>query len=114
MPRLALSVLLIAALGLVGCAGTIKGDCSDLAGPGWTKLGAPPADGPELLKRLNLPSDDQVVWFAQGESKVFICDHGFGLVNPACGGSTGYQYDKVDGKWVSRGISLPVCQRADN
>lgn len=113
-PRLALAALLFAALGVAGCAGTIRGDCAELAGPGWTKLPGPPAEGADLLRRLNLPGDDQVVWFSQGADKVFICDHAYGLVNPACGGSTGYQYDKVDGKWVSRGVSLPVCQRPDN
>lgn len=100
---LALSVLLSA------CIESPVRDCARLAGPGWTHLSAAPADAPELLTRANLPNDASLVWFGQGPDKVLFCDHTRSLVNPGCNASTGYQYEKKDGTWTSRGLLLDNC-----
>lgn len=104
--------LIVLSLGLLlgACAGGRTHDCAKLAGPGWTALAGPPADAPELLQRANLPNDSHLVWLAQGADKVLICDFSNSLVTPGCGASTAYQYERVNSKWVSRGVLLDVCK----
>jgi len=94
---------------LSACITSRAHDCAKLAGPGWQRLTTAPADAPELLVRANLPNDTDLVWFGQGPDKVLFCDHLRSLVNPGCNASTGYQYEKVDGKWTSRGLLLETC-----
>lgn len=105
---------LLTALGLClllgACAGRTK-DCAALAGPGWKALASPPPDSAELLTRANLPSDSELVWLAQGPDKVMLCDHSNSLVTPGCGASTAYQFERENGKWVSRGVLLDICKQ---
>lgn len=104
-------LILAAALAalLTGCAGRTR-DCAALAGPGWKPLPAPPADAAELLTRANLASDNDLLWFGQGPDKVLICDHSPSLVNPGCGGSTAYPFERVNQRWVAGGVLLDVCK----
>ncbi len=109
MTRLLTALALCALLGACVFGGRTK-DCAALAGPGWKTLPGPPPDGRELLVRANLPSDAELVWFEQGPDKVLVCDHSNSLVQPGCGASTAYQFEKQDGKWVSRGVLLDICK----
>lgn len=94
---------------LGACAGRTR-DCAAIAGPGWKALPGPPADSAELLTRANLASDSELVWFSQGPDKVLVCDHSNSLVNPGCGGSTAYPFERVGGRWVARGVLLDICK----
>lgn len=106
--RIALSIAL--ALAASGCASRGARDCDSIAGPGWQHLSSAPADRVELLTRANLPSEADVLWFAQGEDKVLVCDPSNSLVNPGCGGSTAYQFERTaSGAWASKGVLLPIC-----
>lgn len=103
------ALLITAALVLTGCASRGTQDCVAIAGPGWSRLAAEPTAGRELLVRANLPDNAEVLWFGQGQDKVMVCDPSNSLVNPGCGGSTAYQFERSAGAWVSRGVLLPVC-----
>ena len=107
MIRLPSTLALCVLLG--ACAGRTR-DCAALAGPGWHALPSPPADSPELLVRANLASDSELVWFNQGPDKVLVCDHSNSLVQPGCGGSTAYPFERINGKWVARGVLLDICK----
>jgi hypothetical protein len=106
MIRLLNTVILCALLG--ACAGRTR-DCTALAGPGWKLLPGPPPDSRELLIRANLARDSDLIWLGQSEDKVMICDHSSSLINPSCGGSRAYPFERVNGKWVAGGLLLDVC-----
>ncbi|WP_293392648.1 hypothetical protein [Nevskia sp.] len=103
------ALLITAALVLAGCASRGTQDCEAIAGPAWSRLSADPTDSRELLIRANLPDNAEVLWFGQGKDQVMVCDPSNSLVNPGCGGSTAYQFERKAGAWVSRGVLLPVC-----
>lgn len=104
------ALLIAASMLLTGCASRGTQDCQAIAGPGWARLGSAPADSNELLVRANLPENAEVLWFGQGQDKVMVCDPSNSLVNPGCGGSTAYQFERSAGAWASRGVLLPVCE----
>jgi len=104
-----LTVMVSICLLLGACAGRAR-DCAALAGPGWQPLAGPPPDSAELLTRANLSTDSQLVWFSQGPDKVLVCDHSTSLTNPGCGGSTAYPFERVNGKWIARGVALDICK----
>lgn len=107
MTRLLCTLALCTLLG--ACAGRTR-DCASIAGPGWKPLSSAPPDAAELLTRANLSNDPDLIWFGQGPDKVLVCDHSTSLVNPGCGGSTAYPFERVDGQWVGRGVVLDVCK----
>ncbi len=104
-----LSLMLAVAVIFSGCATRGTRDCNSIAGPGWKPLSSAPADRAELLTRANLPSEAEVLWYAQGPDKVMVCDPSNSLVNPGCGGSTAYQFERAAGIWASKGVLLPIC-----
>ena len=104
-----LTLLFAAIATLSGCATRGTQDCNSIAGKGWQHLSAAPADRAELLTRANLPSEADVQWYGQGSDKVMVCDPSNSLVNPGCGGSVAYQFERSGGVWTSKGVLLPIC-----
>ena len=104
-----ISVLLAIAMTISGCASRGTRDCNSIAGPGWKALSSAPADRAELLTRANLPGEADVQWYSQGDDKVMVCDPSNSLVNPGCGGSVAYQFERSRGVWTSKGVLLPLC-----
>ena len=104
-----IALLITTTLALSACASRSTRDCEAIAGPSWSRLSAAPADSRELLIRANLPENSEVLWFANGPDQVMVCDPSAGLVNPACGGSTAYQFERNSGRWASKGVLLPLC-----
>lgn len=103
------ALLITVTLAVAGCASRGTRDCESIAGTGWSRLPATPADSREILIRANLPENSEVLWFGQGQDQVMVCDPSSSLVNPGCGGSTAYQFERRGGTWVSQGVLLPVC-----
>lgn len=103
------ALLITAAVALGGCVSRGTRDCEAIAGPEWSRLSTAPSEGPEILIRANLPENSEVLWFVQGRDKVMVCDPSTSLVNPGCGGSTAYQFERSGGAWTSKGVLLPVC-----
>jgi hypothetical protein len=94
---------------LAGCASDRISKCSQLAGPGWTTLDQPPPQASELLALENLPADSRLVWLAKGQDRLMVCDYARGLTSPGCGGSSGYEFSRKDGRWSSRGQVNDFC-----
>ena len=102
-------VILFLLIGLCGCASARLKKCSDLAGPGWTPLAAPPANAADLLALENLPGGSEVIWFANGPQRALACYYAAGLNNPSCSGTTAYEFAEKDGQWASRSLRSEVC-----
>lgn len=92
-----------------GCASRASRDCATIAGDGFDRLSSAPADAAVLLRLANLPTEADVQWFGQGRDKVMVCDPSNSLVNPGCGGSIAYQFERSNDAWVSKGVLLPIC-----
>jgi len=103
-------IVLAAALALGGCASRAVRDCNAIAGSDWKALSSAPPDRQELLTRANLPSESDVLWYGQGSDKILVCDPSNSLVNPGCGGSQAYQFERANGAWTSKGVLLSVCK----
>jgi hypothetical protein len=102
-------VILLLLICVSACAGNRIRKCSDLAGPGWTPLAAPPANAADLLALENLPGGSEVTWFANGPQRALACYYATGLNNPSCGGTTAYEFAEKDGHWVSRSLRSEIC-----
>lgn len=109
MAVIRLSFMLAVVVTVSGCASRGTRDCNSIAGPDWKPLSSAPADRAELLTRANLPSEADVQWYGQGQDKVMVCDPSNSLVNPGCGGSVAYQFERSGGVWASKGVLLPIC-----
>jgi hypothetical protein len=102
-------LVLFLLIGLGACAGGRTRICSELAGPGWTRLAAPPTNADDLLALENLPGGPEVLWFTNGPDRAFACFYAQSLNNPSCGGTTGYEFERKDGRWGSRNLRSQVC-----
>lgn len=106
-PALLASALLVVTV--TGCASRGARDCASIAGTSFSRLASPPADRSTLLALANLPGEAEVQWFGQGPDRVMVCDPSNSLVNPGCGGSIAYQFERSGDGWASRGLLLPIC-----
>lgn len=110
MNRLLPTLLLtLAAVTGAGCASRGALDCAAIAGKSFRKLATPPADSGRLLALSNLPAEAEVEWFGEGPDRVMVCDPSNSLVNPGCGGSIAYQFERRGSDWASKGVLLPIC-----
>lgn len=112
MPVIRFSTCLLAvavATTLSACASRASRDCAAIAGDSFRRLPDAPADAAALLGLANLPTEADVQWFGQGRDKVMVCDPSNSLVNPGCGGSIAYQFERSGDNWVSKGVLLPIC-----
>jgi hypothetical protein len=103
-----LTISLLAVL-LAACASRQVTDCTKLAGPGFSALPAAPPNADELLAMQSLQADKDQLWLAKGPDRLTVCVYATGLVVPSCGGSRGYAFARQNGRWVSRGVLLDIC-----
>lgn len=106
---LKLSIVLVAAGLMAGCASQRVRDCESIAGSGWQELKAPPADAAHLLALQGVPDSESIVWLSRDADHVLACSYQIGLVSPGCSNSRAYEFARGAKGWTPKGILMSAC-----
>lgn len=106
MSKAMVAAILVASV-LSGCAGIRERVCTDLVGPEWTPLAAPPKNADQLLSFVGNPRGPRA-WLDRGDDDLMVCMVPF--AGGACGTVT-FGFTRVNGRWTTAllGSHAVVC-----